>query len=441
MTGGLEALLGATAVEIRLQENEGDPSVVLPPNRLGPVRIRRGRTGASGVPEPSTCSLPIYESALPFPPQLGQYLTVELGADAIAALGLTDPDDPAIRRFSGTLTDATVRPRRFDDVDPPPNIFDLVFTARWARFDTAGITVGAAPWPEQTDSERASAIIDAVDYQDFGVGSIEGTGTAVVLARDVDAQAPLGLLADLARDARATLDEKRRFSDLVYHPFSYRADAPPFALRLRNAEIVTGSTWAARFSELRTRAEVVYGDADPRDELTLDDADGLARFGPILERVDSQLAELYDAENLAGGLVTWAALGRYTLAGLSVDAVRTLTDNAQRRALFRLEPSQPVATLEVPLAGVWGADLPDRDPLGPQAHFVEGWTETISREGWRFDLNVTPWAASMDLFHDDPLPLLNFGPSFDQLEDEGVTYDALQAEGVTYDALATDERT
>lgn len=361
MTGALETYAG------------GDPLVVtlagyaVPGDRRGPVSILRGRRSADVRPEAAVASLTIYTDTLPALPELGDDLVVDLAPgllDALAAdLGTALPAGVA-RRFTGTVTDAAIR--------PDAGVVTVVGAGPRSR--AARIPIGDVPWPAELDGARAARILAALLAADPSFVVIPGDpGTVTVLARDVDRQPAAALLDELAAYTGGDTWETRA-GELCYRDARSRTDATP-ALTLAAANVMVDPQFEKNLDGLVTRLTVRYG--DPVAELVIEDT--TAPITTLGASVTTPLAAEADAQAYGIEVVGRRSRPRWAVPDLPIDVLRTL-DPDQRVALLDAEPGTLIALTGMPSAA----------PFAASQLWVEGWTEAYTRDAWRMRLAVSP---------------------------------------------------
>lgn len=349
----------------------GGVSVTL--DRLGPVSIRHGRSGADGQPDAATCTFTTDSELVP---EVGQAVTVDLGADAIAAFGTAAGATP---RFRGTITDAKVRP----GPGTQTHRRRVVVTAVGRKAKLGRDFVGDAPWPAELDGARVGRILALATASGLTLGTID-SGTVTVLARDVDRQPALGLLDTVANDAEGILLE-RRDGSLVYHDQDHRT-ATATTLELSSSEVLWPLEWQQGLGGLVNDLTVGYGSATPQAEVRVTDPVSIAAHGLYAAKVATKLADATAAEAYAQMTVARRALPWWEVSALVVELVRSIDDgpHAHAAALLALQ----VADL-IKLTG-----LPTDGPLQLGRLWVEGWTETITGGRWTLALAISPFGRT-----------------------------------------------
>lgn len=342
---------------------------VVPLTAAGQLVIRHGRSSVDQQPDAATATLVVDRAAFTELPTIGDELRVELGADVRWWLGLTDAAWTAARpRFVGELTDVTVSAR--SDITGP----QLVTLAAVTRRARLGRTfVGGAPWPQELDGARAARILDDAAGLTVAAGD---PGTVQVLARDVDRQPALGLLDDLARSTGGVLVETRDGA-IRWHDAAHRSARPP-AVTLPAADVIAPAATAQSLAGLVNSLTVHYGGSE---QLQLAASASVDRYGPQAADVPTELATRADARLFGRLLLGRRARPRWSTPGLTVDLIRTVPDADTAGRLLGLEFGDLLAVTGFPSAG----------PFSTAQLWVEGWTETVTRTGWRLAVDVSDY--------------------------------------------------
>lgn len=361
---------------------------LVPADKVGPVTIRHGRAGVDSPAQPGTCRVVIDRAALAALPTIGDELRVELSEDALTALGAAPLDLATAQvRFVGDLTDAALAPR----TSTGQALLELVAVAPAAR--AARVKIGDTPWPAELDGDRAQHILDATAVKTgITIGTVD-PGQVTVLARDVDAQPPLDLLAALAVDTGGRLHLARDGS-LSWHDALHRRNALP-VVELAADDVLRDATWTLDLFGLVNHVTVTYGpelldgegnptgtqaEVTDSDPVSLDPVTGYGRFEA---RLVTQLADEADAQELARQLVGRRSRPRWQMPALTVELLRTL-DPAQAVALLTAEPGDLLAVTGFPESG----------PQTTARLFVEGWTENASRYSYAMALDVVHYSLA-----------------------------------------------
>jgi len=358
-SGLLETFAGGKPLTVTLAGH------VLDTDRVGPVAIRRGRRSADTRPEAAVLGFSIYADGLDVLgrlPELGDALTVELSAAMLTALG---GGPTHARRFTGTVTDVASR--------ASAGVVSIIATGAKAR--AARIPIGDVPWPAELDGARAARILAALVAADPSFTVLAGDpGTVTVVARDVDRQPVAALLDELAAYTGGDAWETRAGA-LVWRDARSRSDLNP-TLTLAASNILVDPEFTKDLDGLVTDLTVGYGTAEPQVEVRVRDT--TAPIAALAARVSTPLAAEGDATAYAIEVVGRRARPRWRVPDLPLDLLHTL-DAAQRLTLLAAEPGLLIA-----LTG-----LPDPAPWSANQLWVEGWTETYTRNAWRMALAVS----------------------------------------------------
>lgn len=370
--GLVEEKLGGAPYVVRIA------GAVVPSDALGVVSIRRGRARTDLRPDAAQCRLVLATERIDFLPVAGDVVEVDLSADALTYLGLLGAD-PALERFRGRVTDngargtgAILGPARLELVAVGPR-------ARAVRLE-----VGTLTYPAESDGARAVRILTEAAAVD---GSLElGTsdaGTVTVQTRTGEASAAGTLFDRLAISAGGELVETRA-GRLEWHDADHRRD-PTTALTLRPEHVLTDSAEASQgVAGLLNDVTLTYGavEAEVRvvDEVSADPATG---FGPMAQRLETDLPDLAAAESRAFDLVGRYGTPRWRLERLGVELLRTV-DAALAADLLALEFGDLLAVEGFPTTG----------PFTAARLFVEGGAETATRDAWTLAVAVSDWALS-----------------------------------------------
>lgn len=364
--GLLAEHLGAAAVTVHLG------GVELGMDAVGPISISHGRRDVDEQPQAAVCSLGLRSTALPALPEIGDFLAVELGADALAALPLSSTDaDLARHRFLGTVTDVAFEPRNSAHGPGTVRVTATSLRARLGRH-----SVGAEPWPAETDGERAGRILAlAAPAVGLTVGLVD-PGTVTVAARDVDDQPALQLLDELAAGTAALLVD-RRDGSLEWHDAEHRRGATPVA-DLDASQVLTETVPKQRLAGLVNDLTVTWTGGSTR-LVDTDSADPITGYGPFRSTLQTPITDQAQAESLA--LLTigrkarpWWDIGD----GLAVELLRSVD----------LETAAGLLTAEVgDVLRISG--FPADGPFELRLLAVEGWQEVITRHAWRVDYAVS----------------------------------------------------
>lgn len=358
----LDRTIGPDAVLVAIAGVDLDPGLV------GPVTIRHGRDDVDDQPTASTCSFTVEATATALP-RIGDPVTVDLGADALAYF--TAPLS-AVRRFAGSITDLTAIPAR----GVTGRAFLRVVAV--APLAVLGRTVvGDTPWPVEFDGVRADRVLDLVVAQNpaIVVDDVD-YGFYAVRARDVDRKPALGLLQELARDTLGILVGLRSGA-IAYHDAEHRRNAP-VRVTVDASEALADTAWTQDLAGLTNDVTVAYGAAEPQAEVALVDEVSVDAFGRYAVRLATQLDDEDGADALASALIGRGSRPAWRIENLTVELIRSV-DTVNAAILLDLEVSDLVAVTGFPSTG----------PFVTSSLWVEGWTETIARDEWVLALNVS----------------------------------------------------
>lgn len=358
---------------------------VLPGSAVGPVTIRHGRSDVDSPATPGTCRVLVDRDALPSLPTLGAELRVELSEAALTALGADALDTAAAQtRFVGDLTDAALAPL----TDTGQALLELVAVAPAARLGR--VRIGDTPWPDELDGARAQHILAAAAAQTaVSLGTVD-PGQVTILARDVDAQPPADLLAQLGVDSGGRL-HLNRDGTLSWHDMLHRRNALAVA-ELAADDVLRDTTWTLDLQGLVNDVTITYGpelldgEGQPtgnQAEVSDSDPVSVTAYGRAQVRLTTQLADQADAVELARQLVGRRSRPRWRIDGLTVEMLRTI-DPAQTVALLTAEPGDLLAVTGFPESG----------PQTTARLFAEGWTETLTRYAWSMSLDVVAYSLA-----------------------------------------------
>lgn len=363
----LDRKLGTASLDVKLN---GAPLLL---DQLGTVSIRHGRTKPDAQPDASSVSLVSRDALLP---EVGQTLTVELGASAVAAFGTAAAAKP---RFVGRVTTAQVIPEPGDQAHRR-----RVNVTATGRLSTLGRQyVGDAPWPQELDGARVARLLALATG--VTVGPVD-SGTVAILPRDVDRQPLLKLAQDVATDADGVLLQLRDGS-VAYHDADHR-QVVPVSVELLPSEVLWPVVWQQDLDGMVNDLTVGYGAAEPQAEYREVDDQAVAAYGLYAAKVSTQLADAATAEAYA--LLTVARRGRpwWDLSTMALDLVRGLGTTAELHPhaakLLALELGDLVQITSWPSSG----------PQQLGRLWVEGWTETITPTSWAMSFAVTPYGRT-----------------------------------------------
>lgn len=366
--GLVEQAIGAAPAKVTIG------GTVVTGNGLGPVSIRRGRSRPDDRYAPATASFTVLRSALPALPTLGQSVILELTPEALAHFGASDT---ARVRFSGRITDAHSAPPRRGQAAQVA----IVATGNRSRFGQ--VKIADAPWPAELDGARAARILTLANGQDAGITlGVNDPGVYTVLALDIDNADPGALLDQLAADTGGDLVETR--AGLVRWADANARGRIASALTLAANDVINdlrfGQVLAGMLNDLRLE----YGGAGAFVQVTDTVAIG-AGVGRYASSQTSQISSPADASSRATDLVGRKGRPRWRCDdGLTVDLLRTL-DPAQAAALLQADLPAILLTL---------TGFPAEGPFITGRVWVEGWTETLTRDHWRLALDVSEYGET-----------------------------------------------
>ena len=358
---------------------------LVPADRVGPVTIRHGREDVDAQPTAGTASVLVDRAALAQLPTLGDELRVELSAAALTQLGASPTAAAAARvRFVGDVTDARLAPR----TAAGQSLLQLVAVAPLARL-ARGLRIGDTPWPAELDGPRAARILARCAALAGVVVDYVGPGTATVLARDVDAQPTMQLLADLAAATGGQLHAARD-GRLSWHDANHRRNAPT-VVKLRPDDVMRDVEWLLDLSGVVNDVTVAYGveavqpgnTEASKPTTSVVDPVAVARYGRTAATLDTELQTAAAAVERARQLVGRRSRPAWRIDGVEVELLRTL-HATQALALLAAQPGS--------LLRVTG--WPDAGPEQAARLFVEGWTESATRNGYGLSLDVVGWGAA-----------------------------------------------
>ncbi len=261
----------------------------------------------------------------------------------------------------------------------PAGVTEL--TVGWANY---GVTYQLADGSEGTDKRYTQLLVQQLlltEYDSTGPFLEVVGGTVLVNARDVDRQNALGLLVELATDARGLVLD-RRDGRLDYADADDRRGAP-VAITLDDSEVLVGSEWATSVDGLVNIANLGYGSGDTQLTVQVLAQDSVDAYGASEWSRGTQLASHDAARRLAARTVGLQSRPAYVMPQLSLDVLASLTTAAQRTAALALDVSSLVAVTDFPTSG----------PLTTGQLWVEGYTEQLTRRSWRLDLTVSSFTA------------------------------------------------
>lgn len=352
--------------------------------RTSTVTISHGRGRADEQPEAASAQVACYADALTSLPDVGDALTVHLGATARDYLGLTDLAawEAARPRFVGTVSDVRAVP----GAAGLAGAGILTVTATGPKARLGRLIVGDVPWPAELDGARADRILQAAQTASGGaytLGPID-PGTVTVLGRDVDAQPALGLLDELAQQAGAVF-VARRDGALEWHDAEHRRGVTQNALQLSAQHVLRDAVWEQTLAGLVNDLTLTYGPEGTSGQAEVRSQDGtsVTAYGRVASRLTSQLLDSATAQARLGELLGRRSRPRWQLTQLALEVLRALPPALAAQ----------VAAVELGrLIVVTG--FPESGPFVTARLYVEGWQETFSRDSWRVQLSVSEYALT-----------------------------------------------
>jgi hypothetical protein len=245
------------------------------------ITVRHGRD--DHISQPSSGAMTV--ELAPIAPETLEGLTI--GAPVTLTVTVTHNetgDTRSWQRFAGVITDV--------DWDLEDRTGRMIAVDRSARLDN--LYVGDTPWPEQTDLERAAAILTAAGLNTADPADVVLTGPSHVRvpARDVDRQKAWGLLSELAADTIgvAWVDS----TGAVRFSTAPSRDAPTIPHELRGCDIAYDAKWL--ITDSYTNRITVKNDTAA---VTVSDDGSIATYGlretsATVRVVDADLPDIAD---------------------------------------------------------------------------------------------------------------------------------------------------
>lgn len=267
------------------------------------------------------------------------------------------PAIPRTVRFTGRISD--LRPSADEDT------MVTQVTAVGTLAEIAQYEVGATPWPQQAESARVAAIDTEVPYT-----FVNGGGTPVVLALDVDHRGALEILQDMAGWTGAVVWEDGQ-GRLQYTSAAARSAASPAGAPVVPAtSILAPVEWDQAVGNVVNDVTVLYGPLDPQAAFHTSHAASVARYGVRPVTIATSLANLADAQVLAGLVLVHWALPAWDAPQITVPM--SGIDPALWAALVALDLGKVILTD--------GVTSSPNLPAGSQGRWlVEGWHEEWDR--------------------------------------------------------------
>ena len=378
-----EEAIGAPPVYLTFNPIDGD-SYNVTAEQFGPVTIRRGRSSPDERVDPSTLSVAVKRSGLPAVlPVVGDevYVNMTLAATQYHFGGANTAVNYAMasRRFGGFVTDAKV----IQQGDTASETIVQIVAAGWKstlngrRFDPALIPAGG-------DSTQAVAILQQA-YPGHLINQL-GPNYVNLLAPAPAVTNALDALNALSEASGGEVVEDRASARLGWLSAGYRGQsfgAIP-AVSLTASEVLAPLVWEQSRAGLVNALKIKYGPDEPQAVYELEDEWAAGRWGRAeLPELATRLATYTDARRRGVDLVGRRGRPAWRASSLTVDLIRT----AQGYTAVNLL-NNDVGQL-VGLAGI-----PADGPYTDVAVWREGDTETITRDAWTLELNVTDYGVT-----------------------------------------------
>lgn len=361
--------LGPTPLEVVVG------GVTLPTSKVGPVSIKHGRGRHTDQPDAATCSFTCHSNAFAKLPGVGGWVTVNLGASAQAALGLSG--DAAtwadIRpRFSGRITDLVVGPSAGG-----LGLGLLTITAVGQAADLGRMRVGRGPYPAENDGARVSRILNDAKAQGSPIttGLID-PGQVPLLGRAADPAAAWGLLTDVAQQAGGVIFEARD-GKVTYHDSEHRRGTTT-PLDLTAANVLRQLVWQSDLDGVVNDLTLSYGPGSTQATVRVVDSASVNRFGTLEASLSSQILDQGSAQARATDMVGRQGGPRWRAETITIDLLRT-TPTATTVGVAGLEVGRMIDF----------SGQPSTSPWTTARLWVEGWDEVIGPDGWQMTLAVT----------------------------------------------------
>lgn len=350
------------------------------------LKVTHGRSDIQSGPTPGQCvftyRVPDGATALP----------ISL-ADAIVVQALS------VNRFTGQVTDIQVTHEASSPATTYVQVTAMGPLARLSRF-----TTGGSGYASQSVQDRVDAILTSTGLTYTAEADPALTLNAYA-ANESDVQA---LLSDICTWTGATLFDTpaggiyfesytRRgytystarwneygtttFADTVgaYDEQYTPGTSAPATVVIPGSAVVWEPTWSTADSTIINSVQVSYGTATPQDTYTNTDATSIATFDLRKTQIDTQLAELADAQRRAQLVLTAQASERYSLGEISV-LIHALDASTRTAVLGMQEGARVVIT-----------DLPQPNPTGTSQFLgvLEGWSEQHSDGLWTLGISLS----------------------------------------------------
>lgn len=324
--------------------------------------------------------------------------------------------------------------------------------------DLANDTISDTPWPQQTLETRVNRI-NTLARLDLDINIDVGIRGVLLAYRDVDSEAALSLLQDMAKSAggvlwiatHATRGAYLWFEDLAARASAWQLVVNPttgvVTISGHSADashiIISGDdivfdqiTVTQDPSQVTTTVDVTWESEVPPTQagdqttteshtVTVTDDTAVAKYGLHNQQIETELTS--EAAAIARGQQA-LALARdsdFLLSGVTVDTLMLECDVPEQPVLERLNNMLDLLDGTRRLgAAVLLADLPAWVPTDvDHAVYVEGGQYRLENSRWVLDLTVTPSGAAAHTV------------TWDELAPSGITWDQMDP-SITWDDLA-----
>lgn len=332
------------------------------------VAIRHGRAETTGQPEASTATLDLSLDTdtddLPDGLDVSSRITVTTTIPGLAST-----------RFDGVVTDVHVGWEDAGEETPELPVVQVIATGDLGELGRR--VVGEAPYPQEPDGARVARILSASGIQTDP--AYVDAGTVQVLARDVDAQPALALAQSVAQSAGGVLWQTRA-GRVQYADAAHRKGAQA-QLRLDACDILVTPVWLRNIDGFVNDVTVTYGVAPEGGQAPTyreENTKSKTRFGRFEASLSTVLAELADAQSLAGLLLARNSSPVWVLSALPVHVAGL--DAADTTVLLSMDVHDLLEVTGLPSVG----SVPTGTSL-----WVEGWTERLAYGVHELLLNVS----------------------------------------------------
>lgn len=322
------------------------------------VDIQHGRDDADTQPDApaATFALDLPNGVFPGWPPL-------LDIGAVVSVDALTGDATESRRFIGRVTDLNLAWN--DEGEDTPDAGNGQMIATGFTADVGRRVIGDVPWPQESDGTRAARILSAA-----GAGfnpALSDPGTVKVLPLDVDAQAALDLLHELAESASGIVWENRA-GDVLYADAWHRRGTP-VSLELDACQVDVSPTWRRTLEGLVNSVSIGYGPTPEEGEQAryrAVDGPSIGEYGTYGASISTQLAARADAVKFANLLLARNAEPVWLFVSLPLD-IPGLTDD-EYESVLSLDMHSLISLTGLPAIG----QAPTSAVL-----WVEGWKEHI----------------------------------------------------------------